>query len=57
MITTARRKIARLWADTPIACAAHLAVRRLPPDGCETEILSALSDVEKTLDSHRATYG
>ena len=51
------RELAQIWADTPIVCAAHSAVRALPPGGWETEILGALKDVEKTLDSHRATHG
>lgn len=51
------RKLARCWAGTPTVCAAHSAVRQLPPVGWEAEIHSALGDVEKTLDSHRATHG
>lgn len=51
------RALASSWADTPIVCAAHTAVRHLPPGGWKTEILGALSNVEKTLDSHRATHG
>jgi len=51
------RELAQSWADTPVVCAAHSAVRQLPPGGWENEILGALKDVEKTLDSHRATYG
>lgn len=51
------RELARDWADTRIVCAAHSAVRTLPPGGWEAEILGALGDVGKTLDSHRATFG
>lgn len=51
------RDLAGAWADTPIVCAAHSAVRHLPPGGWETEIKGALEDVSKTLDSHRATHG
>lgn len=51
------RELARSWADTPTVCAAHSAVRKLPAGGWETEILGALKDVEKTLDSHRASHG
>lgn len=51
------RALARDWADTRTVCTAHSAVRTLPPGGWETEILKALRDVGKTLDSHRATYG
>ncbi|MDM7955782.1 hypothetical protein [Blastomonas sp.] len=50
-------ELARAWADTRTVCTAHSAVRTLPPGGWETEILGALLDVDKTLDSHRATYG
>lgn len=51
------RDLARDWADTRTVCTAHSAVRTLDPGGWETEILGALDDVGKTLDSHRATYG
>lgn len=51
------RELAHDWADTRTVCTAHTAVRTLPPGGWETEILGALRDVDKTLDSHRATHG
>ncbi len=45
------------WADSPIVCAAHSAVRELPPGGWQSEILAALDDVESTLAKHRAAHG
>ncbi|WP_379921496.1 hypothetical protein [Erythrobacter sp. R86502] len=51
------RKIASDWTGTPVVCAAHSAVRTLPEGGWETEILSALDDVQDTLSAHRDTYG
>lgn len=51
------RAIAERWAGTPIVCAAHSAVRRLPENGWRTEILHALSGVEKMLAKHRALHG
>lgn len=51
------QEIARDWAGTRTVCTAHSAVRHLEPGGWQAEITHALSDVEKTLDSHRAEYG
>lgn len=51
------RDLAAQWAGTPIVCAAHSAIRRLPEDGWREEVMRALSDVEKTLSRHRAEYG
>lgn len=51
------RDLATNWAGTPIVCAAHSAIRRLPENGWREEVLQALSDVEKTLSRHRAEYG
>jgi hypothetical protein len=49
--------LAESWADTPIVCAAHSAVRELPPGGWRDEITQALSDVRDTLDHHRSRHG
>lgn len=51
------RNLARHWDGTPIVCAAHSAVRNLPPDGWRKEMTRALSDVEKTLSHHRSRHG
>jgi len=51
------RDLSSHWADTRIVCAAHSAVRRLPPGGWEDEVLAALNGVEKILDKHRAEHG
>lgn len=51
------RGIAGDWADTPIVCAAHSAIRRLPERTWNEEVLDALSDVEGTLEKHRTKYG
>lgn len=51
------RDLAHEWAATPIVCAAHSAVRRLPPGGWREEITRALSAVGKTLDHHRERHG
>lgn len=51
------RDLADHWAGTPIVCAAHSAVRRLPEDGWRDEITRALADVEKTLATHRSKHG
>lgn len=49
--------LAQNWAGTPTVCTAHSAVLSLPPGGWEAEIRKALSDVERTLDRHRAIHG
>ena len=51
------RQLADDWAGTPIVCAAHSAVRRLPANGWRDEVLHALSNVEGTLAKHRARHG
>ena len=51
------RGLARRWADTPIVCAAHSGVRRLPDGGFPREVEAALARVERTLERHRARYG
>lgn len=51
------RALAERWAGTPIVCAAHSAVRRLPGHGWRDEVTRALSDVEKTLATHRSQHG
>lgn len=51
------RNLAEHWADTPVVCAAHSAVRRLPPGGWRKEVLSALDAVDKTLIAHRLSHG
>ena len=51
------RDIAEKWAGTPIVCAAHSAIRKLPPNGWRDEVLKALSGVEKTLSKHRSAHG
>lgn len=51
------RDIARDWADTPVVCAAHSAVRDLPAGGWQTEIGNALEAVEGTLSKHRNMHG
>lgn len=49
--------LAEKWATTSIVCAAHSAVRHLPPDGWSDELRRALSAIQKTLDHHRARHG
>ena len=51
------RQLAADWAGTPVVCAAHSAIRRLPERAWNEEVLAALSDVEGTLEKHRAEYG
>ena len=51
------RDIADRWAGTPVVCAAHSAVRKLPYDGWRDEMLRALDDIDETLAKHRAEYG
>ncbi|MBW4330328.1 MBL fold metallo-hydrolase [Stakelama sp. CBK3Z-3] len=51
------RDLVDRWAETPIVCAAHSAVRMLSPGGWKSEMLNALSDASKTLDRHRETHG
>ena len=51
------RQLAMRWADTPVVCAAHSAVRTLPPGGFRDEVEAALGKVAGTLERHRAKYG
>ena len=51
------RDLAVRWADTPVVCAAHSAVRELAPGGFRYEVEAALAGVEKTLARHRSRYG
>lgn len=51
------RDLATRWADTPIVCAAHSAVRTLPGGGFAREVESALARVERTLARHHAKFG
>ena len=51
------RDLADAWSDTPIVCAAHSSIRRLPQGGWKSEILEALAAVEKTLSQHRSPHG
>lgn len=51
------RGLARHWADTRIVCAAHSAVRELPPGGFGREVEEALQRVSRTLDRHRGRHG
>lgn len=51
------RELARRWADTPVVCAAHSAVRRLPAGGFAREVEAALARVARTLARHRARFG
>jgi hypothetical protein len=51
------RDLAEAWSGTPIVCAAHSAIRKLPEGGWQNEVTGALADVEKTLSSHRAAHG
>lgn len=48
--------LADRWADTPVVCAAHSAVRRLDPGGWRTEMLDALEHVRPALDRHRRAH-
>lgn len=51
------RGLARRWADTRIVCAAHSAVRELPPGGFPDEVEQALARVSGTLGRHRRRHG
>ncbi|WP_133498638.1 hypothetical protein [Cognatilysobacter terrigena] len=51
------RGLAARWADTPVVCAAHSAVRHLPAGGLQREMEGALAKVSRTLDRHRARHG
>ncbi len=51
------RGLARAWADTRIVCAAHSAVRELPPGGFGREVEEALQRVSRTLERHRRRHG
>ena len=51
------RDLADRWAGTPIVCAAHSSIRKLPPEGWRDEVLGALAGVEKTLSKHRSANG
>ena len=45
------------WADAPMVCAAHSAVRTLAPGGFREEVEAALDSVSGTLERHRKQYG
>ncbi|AJY47788.1 hypothetical protein [Martelella endophytica] len=49
--------IANAWAGTPVVCAAHSSIRKLPQDGWRNEIGEALAAVETTLSRHRSEHG
>lgn len=51
------RGLAARWADTPVVCAAHSAVRDLPVGGFSREMEAALNKVAGTLKRHRERYG
>lgn len=51
------RWLASAWARTPIVCAAHSAVRELPPGGFKKEVQEALQKVSDVLDRHRKRFG
>ena len=51
------RRLSSRWADVRVVCAAHSAVRRLPPGGFAQEVDAALARVSRTLERHRARYG
>jgi len=50
------RALAAQWADTPVVCAAHSAVRRLQHGDWQREMLRALADVEPVLERHRKAH-
>ena len=49
--------LAKGWAETPIVCAAHSAVRKLPSGGFSREVVAALEKVSGTLERHRQRFG
>ena len=51
------RWLASAWSKTSIVCAAHSAVRELPPGGFKKEVEDALAKVSGVLDGHRRRYG
>src|SRR5690606_36060711 len=51
------RGLASRWADVRVVCAAHSAVRELPPGGFAQEVDAALAKVSRALERHRARYG
>ena len=51
------RSLAERWAGSPIVCAAHSSIRKLPENGWQDEVLEALASVEKTLSEHRSAHG
>lgn len=51
------RDLAVRWADAPMVCAAHSAVRTLAPGGFREEVEAALDSVSGTLERHRKQYG
>jgi len=51
------RWLASAWSKTSIVCAAHSAVRELPPGGFKKEVEDALQKVSGVLDGHRRRYG
>ena len=50
------RELAVRWADTPVVCAAHSAVRKLGQGGFREEMEAALAGVERTLARHRNRF-
>ncbi len=51
------RGLASRWSDARVVCAAHSAVRHLPPGGFQREVEAALRRVEGVLRRHRERYG
>lgn len=51
------RWLASAWSKTSIVCAAHSAVRELPPGGFKKEVEDALHKVSDVLDRHRKRFG
>ena len=49
-------ELAVRWADTPVVCAAHSAVRKLGQGGFREEMEAALAGVERTLARHRNRF-
>ncbi|KRG71700.1 hypothetical protein [Pseudoxanthomonas dokdonensis] len=50
------RDLAHRWSDTRLVCAAHSAVRELPPGGFSREVEAALAKVAHTLEHHRRRF-
>lgn len=51
------RWLASAWSKTSVVCAAHSAVRELPPGGFKKEVEDALHKVADVLDRHRKRFG